>query len=153
MKYIDTSAFIKYYGKEEFEKGVKKVTKLIEDAKTQKETLLSSIFMIGEAISVFDRWLRIKAITSDEFSKILSRFLTDLKILHESGSLILEPIDTLVFMLSVEFIIKHHIPINDAIHLYTALSYKTELSEFICSDQNLLKAAKVEGLKVNNPEK
>ena len=30
MKYIDTSAFVKYYGNPEYEKGVDEITKLIE---------------------------------------------------------------------------------------------------------------------------
>jgi len=67
MKYIDTSCFVKYYGTEEFEKGIDEITDLIDNAKKGKEILISSIFMIGEAVSTFDRWIRIKAITEEEF--------------------------------------------------------------------------------------
>ena len=152
MKYIDTSGFVKYYGNEEFEKGIEKITTLIDNAKKGKEILISSIFMIGEAISTFDRWVRIKAITEEEFIKIIAKFLNDIKELNEVGALILETINPLFIMFSIEHIIKHHIPINDAIHLYTALTYKPEIEEFICSDENLIKAAEEEGLKVLNPE-
>ena len=152
MKYVDTSAFIKYYGKEEFEKGADKIIELIEKVKTGKEILVSSIFMLGESVSVFDRWVRQKIISEEESQKIISRFLTDIKELTEFGGLILEPIDSILFMLSIDFIVKHHIPINDAIHLYTALTLTPKIEEFICSDDILNKAAEKEGLKIFNPE-
>ncbi len=153
MKYIDTSAFVKYYGSEELERGADKVIRLVDDARQGKEVLVSSIFMVGEAVSAFDRWVRIKAISERELGKISARFLKDIKELSESGALILETINPLFIMFSIDFIIKHHIPINDAIHLYTALTYKPDITEFVCSDVNLLKAARKEGLKVFNPEK
>jgi len=53
-------------------------------------------------------------------------------------------------MFSIDFITKHHIPINDAIHLYTALT--SPIEEFICSDKLLNQAAKKEGLNVFDPE-
>lgn len=152
MKYVDTSAFVKYYGEEEFEKGANNINELIEKAKTGEVILISSIFMLGEAISVFDKWIRLKIITEEESQKIISRFLYDIKELSEARSLILEPIDSILIMFSIEFVMKHHIPINDAIHLYTALTLTPEIEEFICSDEILNKAAKEEGLKVYNPE-
>ena len=152
MKYIDTSCFVKYYGTEEFEKGIDEITDLIDNAKKGKEILISSIFMIGEAVSTFDRWIRIKAITEEEFIKIITRFFNDIKELNEIGSLILETINPLFIMFSIEHIIKHHISINDSIHLYTALTYKPEIEEFICSDENLIRAAEEENLKVFDPE-
>lgn len=152
MRYVDTSAFVKYYGSEEFEIGIEKVTALLEDAKQGKELLVSSIFMIGEAISAFDKWLRIKAISEEELNSIIKRFFKDMKDLTESGSLVLEPINSLVIAFSIELILKHNITINDAIHLYTALTYKPEIDEFVCADNILLGAAEKEGLKVFNPE-
>lgn len=41
--------------------------------------------MLGEVISVFDRLVRLKIIAEDEFQKIISRFFTDIKKLHEAG--------------------------------------------------------------------
>lgn len=61
MKYLDTSAFVKYYF--EKEKGFEKISGLIEEAKVGKESLISSIFVVGEAISVFDKWVRLKLIS------------------------------------------------------------------------------------------
>jgi len=150
MKYIDTSAFVKYYY--EKEKGFDKVSKLIEEAKNGKESLISSFFILGETISVFDKWVRLKLITPEELDGVIKRFLADIKQLTDIGTLILEPISTSVIIFCLEIIVKHHISINDAIHLYTALTNKDLLEAFVCSDENLLKAAKLEGFNVSNPE-
>ncbi len=151
-RYIDTSAFVKYYGNPGFEKGIREVEVLFDMARDGDDVLVSSIFMVGEAVSVFDRWVRIKAITKGEFDKILRRFSQDVKELNESGALILETVNPLFITFSIEYIIKHHIPINDAIHLYTALTWRPEIEEFVCCDENLLRAAKAESLNIFNPE-
>jgi predicted nucleic acid-binding protein len=152
IRYIDTSAFVKYYGKPEFEKGSAKVENMVNEAREGESILISSVLMIGEAVSVFDRWVRIKLIDAREFEKIFGRFLLEVEELIERGSLILETINPSFISSSIELIIRHHIPINDAIHLYTALNWRPEIKEFVCSDENLLRSAKKEGLNVLNPE-
>jgi|SRR3989344_7130597 len=152
MKYIDTSAFIKYYGNPEFEKGIDKIISLIDKAKNGEEILITSIFTIGEAISAFDRWIRIKAISEEEFSKIISRFFKDIEILTTAGGLIIESINSLSIVFSIDYIINHHISINDCLHLYTALTTQLSIIEFISSDEMQLNAAKKEGFNIWNPE-
>ncbi len=153
MIYLDTSAFVKYYGKEEYGKGFAEVKKIIESAKTGNEILISSYFIIGEAISVFDKWVRYKLITEEELSKAIKRFLADVKDLSDKGALILDPLTSSVITHCTELIVKRHISINDAIHLYTALGNKTQIGQFASSDEILLKAAKNEDFHVSNPEK
>jgi len=46
MKYIDTSAFVKYYGKEDFKKGIEGVRSLFMRAAIGKEILVSSFFSL-----------------------------------------------------------------------------------------------------------
>jgi len=152
MKYIDTSAFVKYYGNEEFEKGSDKITELIEKAKIGEEVLVSSVFMLGEAVSVFDRWVRLRLITEEESQKIISQFLEDIKELSDVRGLILEPVDTILIMFSMSFVVKYHIPINDAIHLYSAVTSTLGVKEFICSDKMLNRAAVEEGFEIFDPE-
>ena len=53
MRYIDTSAFVNYYSDEKSESGSTKIVRLIDDAKTGKEKLLSSFFMIGEVLTIW----------------------------------------------------------------------------------------------------
>ncbi len=153
MKYIDTSAFIKGYSTEAAEKGSRNIKDLISQAKRGEETLISSILLIGESVSVFDKWVRLKLLTEEDFLKTLFLFVADIKDLNKTGGLILETINPNFILLSTGFIIKHHIPINDTIHLHTALTWKSGIKEFICSDKMLIEAAEKEGLKTFNPEK
>ena len=134
MKYFDTSAFVKYYGNSEFEKGIDKVKQIIENAKKGEEIIVMSVFALGEIVSVFDRWIRIRAITEDEFSKIVSRFFSDIEELTNMEGLIIESISPLSIVFSIEQILKHHVSINDALHIYTALTSKYAIDEFVSSD-------------------
>lgn len=152
MKYIDTSAFVKRYGNEENERGIRAISKLIEAARNREEMLLSNFLMIGEAISVFDKWVRRKAISQNELDKLVKKFLADISELYEKGTLVLEPVSSSTILFCLEFITKHHISLNDALHLYTALANREMVEQFVCSDENLLTAAKAEGLEVLNPE-
>ena len=152
MKYIDTSAFVKWYGKEPFEKGAGVIVTLMQKVCTGEVTLISSFLMVGEAISTFDKWLRIKVITVEEFNSLVSRFVTDIKELSENGFLFLETVNPAVIMSAVDYIIKYHIPVNDAMHLHSAVVWQHDIDEFICSDRLLKTAAQKEGLAVSDPE-
>ena len=151
MKYLDASAFVKRYRKEE--QGSDEVNKLIENAREGNEQLMSSFLVVGEAVSVFDKWARYKYISHNECTELIKIFLKDIKQLTDNEILVLEPVSTSTITLCIELIIQHHLSINDSIHLYTALSNKNLIDQFICSDELLLKAAKSEGFIVFNPEK
>lgn len=161
MKYIDTSAFIKYYSNEDVEKGADKIRTIIDRAKKikkeanvidQKDVLISSILLIGESISVFDKWLRLKLITKKEFDELLAVFLGDIKLLLMNNAFVFEEINSFMAISCCEYIIKHNLTLNDSFHLYGALLNKAEIDEFICSDKNLIEAVKKEGIKIFNPE-
>jgi len=150
MKYIDTSAFVKHYRKEELGSDI--INKLMDDSKEKNGQLISSFIVVGEIISVFDKWARYKFITKQECDELVRIFLKEIKQLTDNEVLILESVSNSIITMSVELIIKHHLSLNDALHLYTALSNKNLIHEFICSDASLLKAAKSEGFEVLNPE-
>ena len=150
MNYLDTSAFVKYYREEE--EGSNKVNELIENAKAGNEQLISSFFIVGEVVSVFDKWVRYKYISNKECNELVRIFLGDIKNLTDNGVLILEPVSTFTITHCLELITEHHLSVNDAIHLYTSLSNKTHIKKFISSDEILLKAAEAEGFEVFNPE-
>ena len=82
-----------------------------------------------------------KAIVQEDLNKIVARFFSDIEELNSIGGLIIEDINSLSIMFSIEHIIKYHLPINDSLHLYTALKYK-----------NQLLAAEAVGLSIWNPE-
>jgi len=152
MKYVDTSAFVKYYSDDENEKGTSYVQDIIDSAKNGEDLLLTSIITLGETLSVFDKWLRRRLITEEDFDKIISEFFSDINLMLEIGSLRVEHINSIIVMFSLDFIKKHHINLNDSIHLYIAISFNPEVEAFICSDKNLKMAAEKEGLKVVDPE-
>jgi predicted nucleic acid-binding protein len=153
MKYIDTSAFVKYYADESLEKGASEIQIIIEDAKNGKEKLTSSILLVGETVSVFDRWLRLNLINKLERDKLVSQFFDDLNELLDTGGLILDPLSSLSVTNSIDLILAHHVAINDALHLHSLLSRRSSITTFICSDEHLLKAAEAENVITWNPEK
>lgn len=73
MKYLDTSAFVKHYRAKEEGSGL--INKLVDDAKAGEEQLVSSFIVIGEIISVFDKWTRYKFISSDECNELLPNII------------------------------------------------------------------------------
>ena len=149
MKYIDSSAFVKYYSAE---KGSDKVNVIIDKAKDGKEKLLSSILLIGEVISAFDKMFRQKLITKEELMISVKDFINDINELTERNSIILEDIDSMDMKFAVDYIVNHHLTVNDALHLYAALVNKKKIERFVSSDRNLNNAAKKEGLNVFNHE-
>ncbi len=152
MYYIDTSAFIKEYANEELEKGSEKIKHIIEQAKQGDITLLSSILLIPEAISIFDKWKRRNIISEIDFITLISEFIKDVNELINSRGLIFQEANTQIFIYIAQYIIKHGLTTNDAIHLYSALLNKETIEQFICSDTNLNQAAHTEGFKIFNPE-
>lgn len=152
MWYIDSSAFVKYYCDESAEKGARKVVDLLEDVKRSKEKLISSIILIGEVVSAFDKRLRRKILTREQFDESTGEFARDIQKLSESGSIVFEEITLINITSAVDFIVKYHLPVNDALHLYAALANSDKISEFVSSDKSLNAAAIAEGLKVLNPE-
>lgn len=152
MDYIDSSAFAKYFSNELTEKGAEKVKKLIEKIISDQSALISSAIMIGEVVSAFDKWTRTKLLTNEQFEETLSEFVKSVKKLTESNSLILVDASISSVSIATNYIIKHHLSINDALHLSAALVNKDIIDLFICSDKNLIKAAKNEGFNIFNPE-
>ena len=149
MKYIDSSAFVKYYSTE---KGSEKVNAIIDRAKDGKEKLISSILLIGEVISAFDKMFRQKLITKEEFMTSVKDFINDINELTEKTAIILEDVYSMNMIFAVDYIINYHLTVNDALHLYTALVNKKKIEKFISSDKNLNNAATKEGMSVFNPE-
>lgn len=75
MKYIDSSVFAKGYAYEKLEKGADKAKEEIEKARLGEEIFVSSILLIGEVVSIFDKWYRRHILSDDELSDQLSLFV------------------------------------------------------------------------------
>ena len=152
MNYIDSSAFVKYYSGEGSEKGSDKIKAIVDKAKDGEESLISSILLIGEVVSAFDKWVRLKILTQEQGAAAISEFVSDIKECAEKDTILLEDINLLHMTFSVDYIVKYHLPTNDALHLYTALIHKKHISTFISSDKSLNRAAEKEGFTVYDPE-
>lgn len=152
MKYVDSSAFVKFYLDESREKGADKVKTIIDRAKNGKETLISSILLIGEVTSALDKWVRLRILEREQFVESLRDFINDIKELTDRNAIVLEDISAITMTVAVDYIVKYHLTVNDAVHLYTALIKIDEIEEFVSSDRNLNAAAKKEGLRILNPE-
>lgn len=150
--YMDSSAFVKYYSEEGIEKGAEKVKDIIDKAKDGKGTLLSSVLLIGEVVSAFDKWLRLKVLTNDQTVAVIREFISDMKILADRKAIVLEDINSITIASAIDFIVNHHLTANDALHLYAALVNKDRIEQFISSDKSLNAAAKKEGLNIFDPE-
>jgi predicted nucleic acid-binding protein len=83
----------------------------------------------------------------------MALFIHDITELTDSGALLLETINPSILVSSISLISLHHVPINDALHLYTACNFAFPMEDFICADKKLNEAAQKENLKVYNPEK
>ena len=79
-------------------------------------------------------------------------FLREIKELSDAEILILVHVSTSTITNCIDLITKHHLSLNDSIHLFTALGNKTLIDTFVCSDEVLIKAAKKEGFSIINPE-
>ena len=152
MDYIDTPCFVKYYRYEADEEGADEIIKIVEDAKLGRASLIASFLLIGESVSVFDKWVRYKFISYHESEQTIKKFIRDVQELSNSGMLTLESVSTSTITNCLDLITHHHLSINDAIHLFAALSNKAQIDKFICCDNILTNAAKKEGFKVLNPE-
>jgi len=152
MKYLDTSAYIKYYSDEESEAGAKQVQEVIDNA-DRESGVISSAMLIGESVSVLDKWRRMGILTEEEFKSVLSDLVLDFKDFVEEEKLHIEDVNIVRIKAAVDQIVEHGLPINDALHLHAALLNKDKMEEFYCSDKNLKEAAKEEGFNVIDPEK
>jgi uncharacterized protein len=136
--YLDTSSLVKLYV-EEYESS--KVAALVKSS----SIAATSIVAYSEARAAFARRFREKAFASKEYSLIKETFNKDWDnylILSFSGTMI---------KLAGDLAEKHSLRGFDAIHLASALTLHRELSSpvtFSCFDENLNRAAGLEGLKM-----
>lgn len=108
------------------------------------------MLIIGEVVSAFDKRVRLKFVTKEEATISINDFINDIKELK--NAIILEDTNTIRMIAAVDYVIKHHLTVNDALHLHTALLNKNKTDEFIYSDKRLHEAAMKEELKVFDPE-
>ena len=151
--YVDSSAYVKLYGKSAFEKGVGQVEKIVSESKSGKHVLSSSYWLIPEALASIDSWERRRYITRDEKKKSVAQLLENVEEGLNNGFLAflgLKP-ETYATPGFLYLVSEEHMTPGDALHIYTATLLKPEV--FVTADLGQLRVAKSHGLDVFNPEK
>ncbi|MBI2184599.1 MAG: hypothetical protein HYU39_06535 [Thaumarchaeota archaeon] len=118
--YIDTSAYVKYYGGDEFEKGVSQVQNIIDETQDREHVLFSSHWLVPEAVATIDSWERKRYITRREKQRIYGRLVSEAVGWLVNGSLILigVPHESYLRRDFLDVIADRHLSPGDALHLY-----------------------------------
>jgi predicted nucleic acid-binding protein len=150
--YFDSSAMAKHYISE---RGSEWVSSLIEAKMDEKPQNLIVIAEIGEVevAAALGKRRRMKEISVTQQSMSLATFLR-----HCAQWYHVVQMDSMIIKLAIDLTQRHPLRGYDAVHLATAITFNRALVEnglppltFISADDVLCKAAKGEGLFVENP--
>ena len=145
--YLDSSSLVKrYIG----EVGSDEVDEVYDKSESGELKAAFSIWNLGEAIGVFDRYLSRNLISHDEFLIARSDLVSETLKLSRLESLAVLPVTSMLLVESWSLVAKHHIYEADALQI--ASSKEVSCSLFLGADKRLVDAALAEGLKAVNVE-
>jgi len=136
--YLDTSALVKRYV---IEPGTETVDSIYKKAHEGYVTIGFSLWNIGEASVVFDKYERMGLIDSGR--KLLEKLLGETRLLLSLESLKLIDITLDIVLESIKLVFKHHVYVADALQIVSA---KKGFNEFVTADRKLAEVAKAEKL-------
>ena len=145
--YLDSSSISKRYVKE---KGSDLVDGVYGRAEAGELRLALSLWNIGEAIGVFDRYLTRRLISRKEFTTARADLISETLKLSRLGSLDVLPVTSTVLSQSWALISRHHIYEADALQISSCK--EADCSLFLTADKRLLGAALSEGLNAVDVE-
>ena len=140
--YLDASALVKVYSHED---GTKAMVNLLKS----NSSFYSSVVIYSEVLFALRRKLENGEITKEGFSKQIKFFES-----HFQALINRVQINENIFDLLRQRILSYSVKALDAIHLASALWLKENIDtdcKFICSDKELLRVSKQEGLPIINP--
>ncbi len=147
--YLDASALVKRYADEPGSSWTRQIT----DPPAQDTLLLAEITLAEVAAALSAKHRAPSGITQQQRDRALSRFLQDC-----DEHFLLLPVDRLVIDRAVELTQSHRLRGYDAVQLATALVASETLKSqslsppvFVAADEDLLTAARTEGLPADNP--
>ncbi|MFQ6095671.1 MAG: type II toxin-antitoxin system VapC family toxin [Candidatus Bathyarchaeia archaeon] len=151
--YIDSSAYAKYYGKTEFEKGTDVIERMMNEVKNRQHVLFSSYWVLPEAVAAIDSWERKRYVSPKEKRLLYSKLVGDMLDSLEKGHLVLIglPYERYLRLEFLRFIDAEHLGPGDALHVYTANLIRPDL--FVTADLNQIRVARTLGMDSFNPEK
>jgi predicted nucleic acid-binding protein len=139
--YLDTSALVKRYLKEE---GTNVVDSFFKDSYENKVVLIISQWNIGEAAVVFDKYQNRKIIR--DARKPFEMLYKELSLMVKLGSFKFIPVLGDIIGGSIPLVLSHHIYIADALQIETCKHQMCNL--FVAFDEKLNQIAKDEGLAI-----
>jgi predicted nucleic acid-binding protein len=145
--YLDTSSLVKRYIAET---GSEVVDRVYSESEAGRLRIAFSIWNIGEAVGVFDRY-RVRGLISDEeFKRARANLISESLKLSRLEALSLLPITSWSLTGSWSLVSKHHIYVADALQITSSKEVGADL--LLGADRRLLEAANAEGVKTANPE-
>jgi predicted nucleic acid-binding protein len=140
--YLDTSAIVKRYVREE---GSREVSELYERALDGDLKLAFSIWNVGEALVVFDKYRRRGILSSEGFSTVLSNFRRETRRLLKLGLLKVVPVRNRLLIESWKLITRYGVYVADALQIVSARRAGADL--LVTGDRRLASVAEAEGVK------
>ena len=147
--YLDASALVKRYADESGSTWIQQIT----DPRTRNTILLAEITLAEVAAALAAKSRAPRGITQEQRDRALSLFLQDC-----DRHFLLLPVDRQVIERAVELTQNHRLRGYDAVQLGATLIVSQTLENerlsapvFIASDNDLIAAARAEGLTADNP--
>lgn len=147
--YLDASALVKRYADEPGSTWIRQIT----DSLTHNTVLIAEVTLAEVAAALAAKHRAPGGITQEQRDRALSRFLQDC-----DEHFLLLPVDRPAIDRAVELTQNHRLRGYDAVQLAIALVTGETLKSqnlsppvFVASDDDLLRAAKAENLRIDNP--
>lgn len=147
LVYLDTSSLVKRYIEE---KGSQVIDKVYEEAEAGRVTAAFSVWNIGEALGVLDRYHTRKLISDRDLETALRFLASESMKMIRLDSLQVLPITSKNIIESWLLILRHHIYEADALQISSSKEAGCNL--FLGADARLTQAARKEGLNALNIE-
>ena len=147
LVYLDTSSIVKRYIEE---KGSEVVDKVYEETEAGRVRMAFSIWNIGEALGVLDRYRTRKIISDENFETALKTLASESMKMIRLGVLQLLPITSRTLIESWLLVLQHHIYEADALQISSSKESGCDL--FLGADNHLIQAAQKEGINALNFE-
>jgi len=145
--YFDTSAIVKRYHTETGSEVLDRIFELKEHG------FVTSYWTILEFTVAFSVRTRRKELSRDAFNLVISRFLRDVL-----DKFIITSVNDELVASATPLAVKYPLPSADCLQLASTISLKGALDSakdklvLLCSDKDLCRAAKKEGIESINPE-
>ena len=140
--YLDTSGLVKRYVEEE---GTEVIDRLYEETEAGRATTSFSIWNIGEAIGVFDRYHKRGLLSEEELQTSFRSLATETVKMIRLGSLQVLPITSGSLVESWALVLRHHIYEADALQISAAKEAGCDI--LLSADRHLVQVAIEEGIE------